>query len=46
MGARRILELGTATGYSAIYLAQAVAPDLGKVITLEIQSGHGQARPG
>lgn len=38
MGARRILELGTATGYSAIYLAQAVAPDLGKVITLEIDS--------
>ena len=36
MGARRILELGTATGYSAIYLAQAVAPDLGQVITLEI----------
>jgi caffeoyl-CoA O-methyltransferase len=36
MGARRILELGTATGYSAIYLAQAVGPDLGRVITLEI----------
>lgn len=35
MGARRILELGTATGYSAIYLAQAVAPDFGTVITLE-----------
>lgn len=35
MGARRILELGTATGYSAIYLAQAVAPELGKIITLE-----------
>jgi caffeoyl-CoA O-methyltransferase len=38
MGARRILELGTATGYSAIYLAQAVAPDLGTVITLENNS--------
>jgi predicted O-methyltransferase YrrM len=36
IGARRILELGTATGYSAIYLAQAVVPDLGRVITLEI----------
>ena len=35
MGARRILELGTATGYSAIYLAQAVAPESGQVITLE-----------
>ena len=36
MGARRILELGTATGYSAIYLAQAVAPESGQVITLEL----------
>jgi caffeoyl-CoA O-methyltransferase len=36
MGAGKILELGTAAGYSAIYLAQAVAPDSGKVITLEI----------
>jgi caffeoyl-CoA O-methyltransferase len=35
MGARRILELGTATGYSTIYLAQAVAPEPGQVITLE-----------
>ena len=38
MGARRILELGTATGYSAIYLAQAVAPEFGTVITLENNS--------
>jgi caffeoyl-CoA O-methyltransferase len=36
LGARRILELGTATGYSAFYLAQAVAPELGRVVTLEI----------
>ncbi len=36
MGARRILELGTATGYSAIYLAQAVVPELGHVMTLEM----------
>jgi predicted O-methyltransferase YrrM len=42
MGARRILELGTATGYSAIYLAQAVACELGKVITLEIDPGMGR----
>lgn len=35
MGARRILELGTATGYSAIFLAQAVAPAAGRVLTLE-----------
>jgi predicted O-methyltransferase YrrM len=35
MGARQILELGTATGYSAICLAQAVAPESGQVVTLE-----------
>jgi predicted O-methyltransferase YrrM len=35
MGARRILELGAATGYSAIYLARAVATESGQVITLE-----------
>jgi len=33
--ARRILELGTATGYSAIYLARGCEPCGGKVITLE-----------
>lgn len=33
--ARNILELGTATGYSAIYLARALPPG-GKVITLEL----------
>jgi predicted O-methyltransferase YrrM len=34
-GAKNILELGTASGYSAIYLARALAPG-GKVITLEL----------
>jgi len=34
-GARNILELGTATGYSAIYLARALPPE-GKLITLEM----------
>jgi len=33
-GAKRILELGTATGYSAIYLARGSAPN-GRVVTLE-----------
>lgn len=37
-GAKRILELGTATGYSAIYLARGSAPD-GRVVTLEKDSG-------
>ncbi len=35
MGARDILELGTATGYSAIYLAEAAAAVGGRVISLE-----------
>lgn len=35
MGARRILELGTAIGYSTIYLAQAAAPQ-GRVVTVEM----------
>jgi caffeoyl-CoA O-methyltransferase len=33
--AERILELGTATGYSAIYLAQACEPVHGNVVTFE-----------
>jgi len=37
--ARRILELGTATGYSAIYLARGCEPAAGKVITLERDQG-------
>jgi predicted O-methyltransferase YrrM len=34
-GARNILELGTASGYSGIYLARALPPG-GKLITLEL----------
>ena len=33
--AREILELGTATGYSAIYLARACEASKGRVVTLE-----------
>lgn len=33
--ARRVLELGTATGYSAIYLARGCEPHDGQVVTLE-----------
>jgi predicted O-methyltransferase YrrM len=36
MGAQSILELGTATGYSAIYLARACAENAGRLTTLEI----------
>lgn len=34
-GAKRILELGTATGYSTVHLARGAEPTAGKVITLE-----------
>lgn len=34
-GARAILELGAATGYSAIYLARGCQPAGGRVVTLE-----------
>jgi len=37
MNAAQILELGTATGYSAIYLGQAAAEVGGRVVTLEGQ---------
>jgi caffeoyl-CoA O-methyltransferase len=33
--AERILELGTATGYSAIYMAEALENKNGKIVTLE-----------
>jgi predicted O-methyltransferase YrrM len=43
-GARRILELGTLGGYSAIWLARAL-PEGGSLTTLEIDAGHaGTAR--
>jgi predicted O-methyltransferase YrrM len=38
-GAKAILELGAATGYSAIYLARGCGPVSGRVITLEWDEG-------
>ena len=38
-GARRILEIGTLGGYSAIWLARALPPD-GRLITLEAVAKH------
>ena len=38
-GARRILEIGTLGGYSAIWLARALPAD-GKLISLEIDEHH------
>ncbi|HLK44197.1 MAG TPA: O-methyltransferase [Thermoleophilia bacterium] len=40
-GARRILEVGTLGGYSAIWLARAL-PDGGRLISLEVESKHAE----
>jgi predicted O-methyltransferase YrrM len=40
-GARRILEIGTLGGYSAIWLARALPAD-GKLISLELDSHHAE----
>jgi predicted O-methyltransferase YrrM len=41
MGARRILEIGTLAGYSAIWLARALPAD-GRLITLELDPTHAE----
>jgi caffeoyl-CoA O-methyltransferase len=40
-GARKILEIGTMTGYSGVWLARGLAPG-GKLITLEARSDHAE----
>src|SRR4051812_31186189 len=39
IGARRVLEVGTLGGYSAICMARALPPD-GRVVSLEIDHAH------
>lgn len=39
VGARRVLEVGTLGGYSAIWMARALPPD-GSLVTLERDPGH------
>ena len=39
VAARRVLEVGTLGGYSAIWMARALPPD-GRLLTLEIDPGH------
>ncbi|MBA2315001.1 MAG: O-methyltransferase [Chloroflexi bacterium] len=41
IGARRILEIGTLAGYSAIWLGRALPPD-GRLVTLELDPHHAQ----
>jgi predicted O-methyltransferase YrrM len=45
LGARRILEVGTLGGYSAIWMARALPPD-GRLITLEIDPKHADVARG
>jgi caffeoyl-CoA O-methyltransferase len=40
-GARRVLEIGTFTGYSAMSMATALAPD-GRIVTCEIDPRHAE----
>lgn len=40
--AKRILEIGTAIGYSAIWLARACAPSRGRVVTIELNEKTAQ----
>ena len=39
VGARRVLEVGTLGGYSAIWMARAL-PDDGSLVTIELEPGH------
>ena len=41
-GARNILEIGTLGGYSAIWLARALPPGGGRLITLEVDARHAE----
>ncbi len=38
-GARRVLEIGTATGYSGLHLARGMAPD-GELVTIDVDAGR------
>lgn len=40
-GARRVFEIGTFTGYSALAMAEALPPD-GEIITCEINAAHAE----
>jgi predicted O-methyltransferase YrrM len=41
MGARRVLEIGTLAGFSAIWLGRALPPD-GRLVTLELDPRHAE----
>lgn len=39
-GSRRLLEIGTATGYSTLWLARALPPEGGHIVTVERDAGR------
>jgi caffeoyl-CoA O-methyltransferase len=41
LGARSVLEIGTFSGYSALAMAEGLAPD-GRIVTLEIDEAHAE----
>ncbi|HET7565057.1 MAG TPA: O-methyltransferase [Gemmatimonadaceae bacterium] len=41
VGARRVLEIGTLGGYSAIWMARAIGPE-GRVLSLELEPAHAE----
>lgn len=41
VGARRVLEIGTLGGYSAIWMARAMGPE-GRVLSLELEPAHAE----
>lgn len=42
IGAKRVLEIGTLTGYSAVWMARGL-PKNGKLVTLEVNKDHAKA---
>jgi predicted O-methyltransferase YrrM len=44
IGARRVLEIGTLGGYSAIWMARALPAD-GRLVTLELDPDRAELRP-
>ena len=45
VGARRVLEVGTFTGYSALSMAEALPPD-GQLVTCELDPAHAEMARG
>ena len=42
INAQRVLELGTASGYSAVFMAEAMSPEKGKLVTIDKSANMAQ----